>query len=697
MLSTPKGINKRQLPVEKSTVVTSGDILIRQAFDNSLQANIISIAHTGKILVANSAACKLLGYSNKEIQTKAGSSIFNTTESSFKKMLNQRNKKGHASAYVSVIKKSGKTVYCEITSAVFTDEQGIEKAITTITDATQNRLNQKNIDTLKDKVVAQNIRLARSKQKNIDARNDKIVESNIALAKSRQVKIDMRKEKIVANNIIQALERADDRLDDNNDWIRHIAKVSYDVMWDWNIRTGEIYVGDSIEEVFGYKTGNNSTDFKNFTRCLVPEEKGRIEQKLLKTLASRKKTWSDSYKLKCSDGSVAFTNNRASIIRDENGKAIRLIGATQDVSRLQELEKKLDSQVIIRDEFNKIFTEAARLSFEGIWEWNLITDKFILGEGFNKLFGYNLKNNTGNIMADWGSYLHPADKKIIEKDLHAAIASTSLHWEQAYRFIRADGSIANVFSRASIIRDAGGKALRMIGVMQDVSKLRRLEEKLEQEMNLKTTQIAEAKEDARDSERSGIGRELHDNVNQLLGASKMYLEMGKKGGENSQMYLNKSSDYTLSAIEEIRKLTKGLITDIIKNFGLFHAIENISNDTMEVNPIRIKCGFKGFTENSVNDKFKLNIFRIVQEQLNNVLKHSRATRVIIKISQNDKSIMLSIADNGIGFDILKKRNGIGLANIKSRTLAYNGIADLVSQVDKGCTLYATFPLADVLL
>jgi signal transduction histidine kinase len=59
--------------------------------------------------------------------------------------------------------------------------------------------------------------------------------------------------------------------------------------------------------------------------------------------------------------------------------------------------------------------------------------------------------------------------------------------------------------------------------------------------------------------------------------------------------------------------------------------------------------------------------------------------------------MLSIADNGIGFDILKKRNGIGLANIKSRTLAYNGIADLVSQVGKGCTLYATFPLADVLL
>ena len=127
-----------------------------------------------------------------------------------------------------------------------------------------------------------------------------------------------------------------------------------------------------------------------------------------------------------------------------------------------------------------------------------------------------------------------------------------------------DGSIAKVFNRASIIRHTDGKAYRMIGAMQDISKQKVLEERLEQEIKLKEKQIAEATEDARKSERSDIGKELHDNVNQLLGASRLYLEMAKRGGENSEMYLSRSSEYTLTAIEEIRKLTKGLTTDNIK-------------------------------------------------------------------------------------------------------------------------------------
>ena len=93
-------------------------------------------------------------------------------------------------------------------------------------------------------------------------------------------------------------------------------------MWDWDIATGEIYVGDSIEEVFGYKVQNNTVNFRDFRRCLLPEEKNTVEKKLLKTLASGKKSWNDSYMFKRHDGSVAFTTSRASIVRDEKGKAI---------------------------------------------------------------------------------------------------------------------------------------------------------------------------------------------------------------------------------------------------------------------------------------------------------------------------------------------------------------------------------------
>lgn len=173
--------------------------------------------------------------------------------------------------------------------------------------------------------------------------------------------------------------------------------------------------------------------------------------------------------------------------------------------------------------------------------------------------------------------------------------------------------------------------------------------------------------------------------------------MAKHGGANSEMYLSRSSEYTLLAIEEIRKLTKGLTTDTIKNLGLWESIENIAHDIQEVSPVKISCTLDGFIENSVSDKFKLNIYRMVQEQLNNILKHAKATKATISLSQNQKAIQLIISDNGVGFDTGEKRKGIGVANIKSRAGSYNGAAFIISQPGQGCVLTVTFPSTDAVL
>ncbi len=812
MSKIQKSVNKSKPGINKNPAASvANNILCQLAFDKSAQANIIFSAGSGKIIMANSAACKLLGYSKKGLLTKNRQAIFDIAESSFKKMLKQRTTDGQSIANVTAIKKSGKKIPAEITSALFTGKDGVEKSITSIADRSQHILQQKNIDT----------------------KNEKIVSDNIIQAKSKQNKIDVKKEKIVAANILLAQAKSDTRLADNNKWIKFIAEASYDVMWDWDIITGKIYAGDSIQEVFGYNVKDNTVSFDDFLDCLLPEEKKTVKKRIFKTLLPGNKSWNDNYHLKRFDGSVASTISRASIIRDEQGKAIRLIGATQDVSRLQELEKKLRSQISIHEEDSEKFLLAARLSFDVIWDWNLLTNEVFLGEGFEELFGYVIKDNKGNMITDWVNYLHPDDKEAVIKELQDNIKSTTTHWEHAYRVTRADGSIAKVYVRASIIRHADGKAYRMIGAMQDLSRQSELEKKLEEEISakaayeekfnlifnsssdvlfdcdlftnkvvisdayekkfgyklssnmtpadnwashihpddkdavttdyfrmlasdatdwkvsyrflradnsvvnvlssriimrdvngkayrmigsmhditnervleeklkheikLKEKQIAEAAEDAKDTERSDIGKELHDNINQLLGASKMYIEMAKRGGKNSEMYLNRSSEYTLTAIEEIRKLTKGLRSDAIKNLGLCESIESLTEDIMEVNPVKICCVLDSFKEYSVNDKFKLNVFRILQEQLNNVLKHAGASEVNIRLSQNKQSVILTIADDGVGFDTSKKRQGIGIANIKDRATAYKGKADFVSQPSNGCVLTVTFPFTDAMI
>jgi PAS domain S-box-containing protein len=221
--------------------------------------------------------------------------------------------------------------------------------------------------------------------------------------------------------------------------------------------------------------------------------------------------------------------------------------------------------------------------------------------------------------------------------------------------------------------------------------------KLDKQTKLKTSQIAYAVTKAHEQERSDIGKELHDNVNQLLAVSRLYIDMASKNDANKEMYLRRSSEYSLNAIEEIRKLTRGMITDVIKDIGLCEAIDKTIKDAMEIHPIKIICTQDNLIEKRLNDKFKMNIFRIVQEQLNNILKHAKASMANISLSQNKNTILLSITDNGVGFNITKRMKGIGMKNIKSRAKFFGGNANFVSQPGKGCTLTITFPVRGILL
>ena len=139
-----KSILKKQ-----PSVLTSGNKLRQLAFDKVAQANIITTVSDGKIILVNNAAAKLLGYSKKGLLTKNRAAVFNIRENSFKKMLRQRTAEGYSVATVTVFKKNNKEITCEITSALFMDEDGNENAVTTITDISQNILLQKNMQKIK--------------------------------------------------------------------------------------------------------------------------------------------------------------------------------------------------------------------------------------------------------------------------------------------------------------------------------------------------------------------------------------------------------------------------------------------------------------------------------------------------------------------------------------------------------------------
>lgn len=232
----------------------------------------------------------------------------------------------------------------------------------------------------------------------------------------------------------------------------------------------------------------------------------------------------------------------------------------------------------------------------------------------------------------------------------------------------------------------------VMAIGQNVTEKLELEQKLEEEKNLRNQELTEAIISAQESERAEIGRELHDNVNQLLVAARLHLSVEKHVPASQRKELiEKAAGYILSAIEEIRKLSKSLISPLQEEQTLETAISNLSNDLIFAHDFEITLDFNSFESIKLKEKFKLNIFRIIQEQLNNIIKHSNARNVIIALSSKNSEITIRIADDGVGFDSTAPRRGIGLTNIESRAKLYNGTLEIISSPGHGCCLVIQFP------
>lgn len=208
----------------------------------------------------------------------------------------------------------------------------------------------------------------------------------------------------------------------------------------------------------------------------------------------------------------------------------------------------------------------------------------------------------------------------------------------------------------------------LVLALSDITERILLEKQLERERVEKQQEITDAVITAEENERQEIGRELHDNVQQILASARLFLSMVKNdnmSGSNDS-YMQQTNQLIMSAIDEIRNLSHSMITPFIEKTTLKEAIEKVVLNTSNTSGIKISIEVAGLNEEKLSEKLRLNTYRIIQEQLTNILKYAKATSVLLKIEQDHEKLTLTIQDNGIGFDMSKKPTGIGLMNIKTR-------------------------------
>jgi two-component system, NarL family, sensor histidine kinase UhpB len=265
------------------------------------------------------------------------------------------------------------------------------------------------------------------------------------------------------------------------------------------------------------------------------------------------------------------------------------------------------------------------------------------------------------------------------------------YWEDTYRFKKKDGTYAFVQDRAHIIY-SNGAASRMIGATQDITERVLLQNELAAQGVNRQKEIAAAVMATLEKERLEVGEELNEHISQVLVAINMYIEIAKKNADNREKYLDKSSAHVKELLLEIRTISNRLLIPDIRISGLVDNIKNLIADMARSYPVRIELLTEDIDGSKLSQNLQLNLYRIVQEQLANVIKHSDATNAIISLKLNGKQLKILIRDNGIGCDHPLEKKSVGISNILTRVQILNGEMTLLSSHQKGYSVKMVIPI-----
>ena len=378
-------------------------------------------------------------------------------------------------------------------------------------------------------------------------------------------------------------------------------------------------------------------------------------------------------------GKKLFMETHCVPLKNGTGEIDSLLAVTRDVTE----SKTAQAQLMASEEkYRYLFNNNPA----SIIIWDLDTFE-ILGANDTavELYGYSRDEFLHLNVLDLRSYEDQAlFKTFVINYRHQQFKKETFNWKHLTK----NGSSIMMEITSHLITYKGKDAVLALG--NNITEKVHLENSLSEERQIRQQQITEAVIMGQEKERTELGEELHDNINQILASTKLYIECAIKD-KNPRMDLIAESKLLLEkAMTEIRNLSKSLLPPSLGEIGLQQALHEMVENINQMNNLIISINWNINDENDICNKLKLTIFRIAQEQLNNVIKHAEAKNVIINIKKADGKIQMSIKDDGLGFNTALKRNGVGLRNISSRAEVNNGTVSIISNPGEGCELIVTF-------
>lgn len=386
------------------------------------------------------------------------------------------------------------------------------------------------------------------------------------------------------------------------------------------------------------------------------------------------------------DGEIIIVETTAHSFNQYNTQ-VRIVIVSDITEKIKAEQELIQSQMRL--------SEAQAIAHIGNWDIDLEKDMHTWSDEVYKIYGLN-KTGTIPSIELFLSFIHPDDRIIAEELLKDALQNFT-ESKIDFRLLPKAGKkrYGHIEWRFEFNKDQ--TPVRLFGILQDITERREsaenlilLEKKLQEQRIQGQKKISRAIIKAQEQQRNHIGQELHDNINQILFGTKFHLSIAGRKDKNVKELIEYPMQLIDNSMEEIRLLCHNLVTPL-KNIQLQDLVQDLINKHNYSTDALPRINFKYEVFDEVSDDLKLNIYRIIQEQINNILKHAEAKNVNISICIVGQSIYISVQDDGKGYDVESKRKGIGISNMMNRVETFNGKVKIESGPAEGSKTEITIP------
>ncbi|HEY2973459.1 MAG TPA: PAS domain-containing protein [Pyrinomonadaceae bacterium] len=476
-----------------------------------------------------------------------------------------------------------------------------------------------------------------------------------------------------------ALRRSEDRIRLIIDTIPIMAwSVRPDGAVDFVNQRSLDYTGLSLEE-----------EIEGPTSIIHPEDLPGVMENWLANMAAGEPS-EDEMRLRRADGEYRWFLVRTAPLRDEQGNLVKWYGISIDIEDRKRAEEKLKQS-------ESQLAEAQRLAHVGSWDYDLATNSVTWSDELYRIFG--IQPGKMKVAGDAMPFIHPEDRDLVFHTVTSSIKSKE-PYSFYYRVLRTDGDERIVHSRGFIVSDENGNPIRVVGATQDVTELKRAEEKLKATSE-QLRALSARLQSAREEEGNRIAREIHDELGGALTSLKWDLESFDKAISESrdqaqlqvlQEKLESMMKLIDSIISAVRRISSELRPSVLDDLGLAEAIEWQARQFQTRTGIICHCDCA--VENlHLNQEQSTAVFRIFQEALTNILRHAQATRVEVAIREEAGEFVLTVSDNGRGItkDDRARLQSLGLLGMRERAHLVGGEIELTGVEGRGTVVTVRVP------